>query len=87
MELTQEQLEKASKNFLYRKQYYSEYHKIHREKINQRQLKYLKKVYEDPDKLKHMKERQKKYYQEVVKPKREALKELKRNNELATSIS
>ena len=60
MELTQEQLEKASKNFLYRKQYYSEYHKIHREKINQRQLKYLKKVYEDPDKLKHMKERQKK---------------------------
>ena len=86
MDLTQDQIERATKAFIYRKKYYTVYQKAHREEINERQLKYLKKVYDDPEKLKQMKERQKKYYQEVVKPKREELKKLKSNNEIPMSI-
>ena len=59
MELNDEQIERAKKSYLYKKEYYSKYQKENKEEVNKRQLKYLKKVYENPEKLNQMKENRK----------------------------
>ena len=55
----------------YEKNYYSHYLKENKEKVNQRHLNYLKKVYENPEKLKATRARQTDYCHKVIKPKRE----------------
>ena len=70
-DLTTEQLAQAIKLFTYRKNYYAQYQKERKEKVRQRQNDYLERVYADPDKYEKMKARQKEYYKNVIKPKRE----------------
>ena len=82
MELNDEQIERAKKSYLYKKEYYSKYQKENKKEVNKRQLKYLKKVYENPEKLNQMKEKQKEYYRNTIKPKRDAIKEQKRLNKI-----
>ena len=73
--MSQEELiEKALHLYKYKKAYYSTYQKDNKEQINKNQHRYLKTVYDNPEKHKEMKEKQKLYYDNVVKPKREAEK-------------
>ena len=87
MNLSEEQIERAKKLFIYKKDYYSNYQKENKEKVNERQMNYLKKVYENPEKLKAMRARQKDYYHRVLKPKRELEKAkllLEKTNEITS---
>ena len=86
MNLSEEQIERAKKLFIYKKDYYSNYQKENKEKVNERQMNYLKKVYENPEKLKAMRARQKDYYHRVLKPKR-ALEKAKLLLEKANEIT
>ena len=88
MNLSEEQIERAKKLFMYKKNYYSNYQKENKEKVNERQMNYLKKVYENPEKLKAMRARQKDYYHRVIKPRRELekAKEKQKANENADTF-
>ena len=86
MNLSEEQIERAKKLFVYKKNYYSNYQKENKEKVNERQMNYLKKVYENPEKLKAMRARQKDYYHRVIKPRRELEKAKKKQSENADTF-
>jgi len=47
----------------------SRYQKAHKEKVNEYSNKSYHKMVEDEERLKEFKEKKKKYYQEVIKPK------------------
>ena len=54
----------------------AKYQKSHKEKVNELSRKSYQKMSEDDDRLKAFKEKKKQYYQDVVKPKLLALKNI-----------
>jgi len=80
---TPEEIKRALELVAYKKQYYKDYQQKDSNKIkrNKTQKEYLERVYQDEDKHKALKERQKLYYRNVVAPKR-ALEKKKKQEAL-----
>jgi len=74
MELTDKQKQSALKQFEYKKNYYKQYKIDNKETIKQQQSDYFKAIYSDEDKHKRLKEQQRQYYKDVIKPRRIAKK-------------
>jgi hypothetical protein len=72
--LTDKQKERALNNFKYRKNYYSNYQKVHKEECRARQKIYFDKIYEDEDKHTALKKKANLYYHNVAKPRMKQMK-------------
>ena len=73
--LTEKQKERAINNFKYRKNYYSNYQKEHKEECRARQKLYFDKIYEDENKHTALKKKANLYYHNVAKPRMKKMKE------------
>jgi len=72
--LTEKQKERALKNFKYRKNYYSNYQKEHKEEYRARQKIYFDAIYQDEEKHTALKKKANLYYHNVAKPRMQKMK-------------